>query len=266
MPRLALNLFQKLSLGAEMKFRVIPTILTDGTTVVKGTEFNNWRTVGSAEATARLFAARDVDEIVFLDVEARRKGKSIDLELVSKFSSLLRVPFAVGGGINSLEVASNCLRNGAEKVILGTSAYENPELISKLSSTFGSQAVVVSIDIPNLGPKMIAINSGKVLVEVKALDFAMKVQDLGAGEIILQSIDRDGLQGGYDLSLIQEFSEKLTIPIIASSGAENIEDFAKAYYAGASGGAAGALFQFTEVTPMRVRKELDLMGIPVRKS
>jgi cyclase len=249
-----------------MKFRVIPTILTDGTTVVKGSEFNNWRTVGSAEATARLFAARDVDEIVFLDVEARKKGKSIDLDLVSKFSSLLRVPFAVGGGINSLEVASNCLRNGAEKVILGTSAYEKPELISQLASTFGSQAVVVSVDIPNSNPKTLAINSGNVVINMNALDFAINVQNLGAGEIILQNIDRDGLQKGYDLSSIKEFSEKLTIPIIASSGAGSTADFAKAYYAGASGAAAGALFQFTEVTPMRVRKELDSMGIPVRKN
>jgi cyclase len=249
-----------------MKFRVIPTILTDGTTVVKGSEFNNWRTVGSAEATARLFAARDVDEIVFLDVEARKKGKSIDLDLVSKFSSLLRVPFAVGGGINSLEVASNCLRNGAEKVVLGTSAYEKPELISQLASTFGSQAVVVSVDIPNSNPKTLAINSGSVVINMNALDFAINVQNLGAGEIILQNIDRDGLQKGYDLSSIEEFSEKLTIPIIASSGAGSTADFAKAYHAGASGAAAGALFQFTEVTPMRVRKELDSMGIPVRKS
>jgi cyclase len=249
-----------------MKFRVIPTILTDGTTVVKGSEFNNWRTVGSAEATARLFAARDVDEIIFLDVEASKKGKSIDLDLISKFSSLLRIPFAVGGGINSLEVASNCLRNGAEKVILGTSAYKKPELISQLASIFGSQAVVVSVDIPNSDPETLAINSGKEIVKMNALDFAVKVQDHGAGEIILQSIDRDGLQNGYDLTLIKEFSDKLTIPIIASSGAAGPADFAKAYYAGASGAAAGALFQFTEVTPMRVRKELDSMGIPVRKS
>jgi cyclase len=249
-----------------MKFRIIPIILTDGTTVVKGTKFNNWRTVGSAEATARLFAARDVDEIVFLDVEARNKGKSIDLDLVSKFSSLLRVPFAVGGGIDSLEVASRCLRNGAEKVILGSSAYEKPELISQLSSIFGAQAVVVSIDIPNSDPNCIAINSGRELVKVKALDYAIKVQDLGAGEIILQSVDRDGLQKGYDLALIQEFSKHLTIPLIASSGAGSIADFAAAFHSGASGAAAGALFQFTEITPMRIRRELDSIGIPVRKS
>jgi cyclase len=249
-----------------VKFRIIPTILTDGTTVVKGTEFNNWRTVGSAEATARLFAARDVDEIVFLDVEARKKGKSIDLDLVSKFSSVLRVPFAVGGGIDSLEVASRCLRNGAEKVILGSSAYEKPGLISELSSIFGAQAVVVSIDIPNSDPNFIAINSGKELVKIKALDYAVKAQDLGAGEIILQNIDRDGLQKGYDLTLIQEFSERLTIPVIASSGAGSVTHFAEAFYAGASGAAAGAIFQFTEITPMRARKELALLGIPVRKS
>lgn len=249
-----------------MKFRIIPTILTDGTTVVKGTQFKNWRTVGSAEATARLFAARDVDEIVLLDVEARKKNKSIDLELIKKFSNVLRVPFSVGGGVNTFEVASSCLRNGAEKVILGTSAYEKPELITKLARIFGSQAIVVSVDIPQSNPNFLAIQSGKQSIRLNALDYAIKVQDLGAGEIFLQNIDRDGLQNGFDISLIHKFSKELTIPVIASSGAGKVEDFAEAYFAGAAGAAAGALFQFTEITPFRIRRELEALGIPVRQS
>ena len=249
-----------------MKFRIIPTILTDGTTVVKGTKFNNWRTVGSAEATARLYAARDVDEIIFLDVTARSKGKSIDLDLINKFSRQLRVPFSVGGGIDSVEIASQCLRNGAEKIVLGTAAFEKPELISQLSSTFGSQAVVVAVDIPQSNGDSIAIDSGRTIVEIAPRDFAAMAQERGAGEIIIQSIEKEGMQVGYDLQTIKKFAEFLTVPIIASSGAGSATDFAEAFYAGASGAAAGALFQFTELTPSSVRRELESLGIPVRRS
>lgn len=249
-----------------MKFRIIPTILTDGTTVVKGTKFNNWRTVGSAEATARLYAARDVDEIIFLDVTARSKGKSIDLDLITKFSRQLRVPFSVGGGIDSVEIASQCLRNGAEKIVLGTAAFEKPELISQLSSTFGSQAVVVAVDIPQSNGDSIAIDSGRTIVEISPRDFAAMAQERGAGEIIIQSVEKDGMQVGYDLQTIKKFAEFLTVPIIASSGAGSATDFAEAFYAGASGAAAGAIFQFTELTPSRVRRDLESLGIPVRRS
>jgi cyclase len=249
-----------------MKFRIIPTILTDGTTVVKGTKFNNWRTVGSAEATARLYAARDVDEIIFLDVTARSKGKSIDLDLITKFSRQLRVPFSVGGGIDSVEIASQCLRNGAEKIVLGTAAFEKPELISQLSSTFGSQAVVVAVDIPQSNGDSIAIDSGRTIVEIAPRDFAAMAQERGAGEIIIQSVEKDGMQVGYDLQTIKKFAEFLTVPIIASSGAGSATDFAEAFYAGASGAAAGAIFQFTELTPSRVRRDLESLGIPVRRS
>ena len=110
-----------------MKFRIIPTILTDGTTVVKGKNFNNWRTVGSAVSMARLFASRDIDELIFLDVTARHRKKTIDIDLITKFSNLLSTPFTVGGGIDSVSQAASCLRSGAEKVILGSAAYENPK-------------------------------------------------------------------------------------------------------------------------------------------
>jgi cyclase len=250
-----------------MKFRVIPVILTDGTTVVKGTSFNNWRTVGSAEATSRLFAARDVDELVFLDVGARNKGKAIDMDLVKKFSNQLSIPFAVGGGIDDFDTATLCLRNGAEKIILGTSAFRKPELITKLSETFGAQAVVVTIDVLHLGSKEFAINSGReIITSESSLEFAHRAQDLGAGEIILQCISQDGSQLGYDLDNIRLFVNELTVPIIAGSGAGGTEDFENAFLLGAAGGAAGALFQFTQTTPKEIREDLRSRGVPVRRS
>lgn len=250
-----------------MKFRVIPVILTDGTTVVKGTKFNNWRTVGSAEATSRLFAARDVDELMFLDVGARAKGLSVDINLVKVFSKNLNVPFAVGGGIDDFDTAAACLRNGAEKIVLGTSAFRNPDLVNRLSETFGAQAVVVTIDVLQAGSDRFAIDSGKEIVSSEsALEFALRLQDLGVGEIILQCISQDGLQQGYDFNSLGEIASRLKVPVIASSGASNVSDFEKAYRMGASGGAAGAIFQFTQVTPKVVREDLRSLGIPVRRS
>ena len=250
-----------------MKFRVIPVILTDGTTVVKGANFNNWRTVGSAEAISRLFSARDVDEIIFLDVGARTKGNSISIDLVRAFSDQLNIPFAVGGGIDSFETASLCLRNGAEKVVLGTSAFKNPELVTKLSETFGAQAVVVTIDIVSVGSETFAVNSGREIIHSEsALDFALRLQEKGVGEIILQCISQDGLQSGFDFLSLEQFTEALQVPVIISSGASCVEDFEKAHRAGASGAAAGALFQFTQITPRMVREELRAQGVPVRRS
>jgi cyclase len=250
-----------------MKFRVIPVILTDGTTVVKGANFDNWRTVGSAEAISRLFSARDVDEIIFLDVGARTKGNSISIDLVRTFSDQLNIPFAVGGGIDSFETASLCLRNGAEKVVLGTSAFKNPELVTKLSETFGSQAVVVTIDILSVGSERFAVNSGREMINSEsALDFALRLQEKGVGEIILQCISQDGLQRGFDFLSLGQFTDALQVPVIISSGASCVDDFEKAYLAGASGAAAGAIFQFTQITPKMVREELRAKGIPVRRS
>jgi len=116
-----------------MKVRVIPSILTDGITVVKGEKFNNWRTVGSAEATARLYASRDVDELMFLDVTARSRNTLIDRDLLKHFTNVLNIPFSVGGGINSLEEAKSCFRNGAEKIVLGTAAILNPRFITEIA-------------------------------------------------------------------------------------------------------------------------------------
>lgn len=247
-----------------MKNRVIPTILTDGNTVVKGERFNNWRTVGSAEATARLYAARDVDELIFLDVNASSNGRSISSEMVCRFAEILKVPFGVGGGINSIEIATRLLRAGAEKVILGQAAVSNPALITQIATKFGSQAVTVSIDLE--GPANIASRSNTDLgfSSSTGLEHAERVISLGAGEVLLQSKALDGLRTGMDLQNIAEFSASLSVPLIASSGAGKVEDFAQALRAGASAVAAGAIFQFTEITPGEIRESLRELGFPVR--
>jgi cyclase len=247
-----------------MKHRIIPVILTDGTTVVKGSNFDNWRTVGSAAAVAQLYASRDVDELILLDVKARSHGKHIDKTLVQIFAELLCVPFGVGGGIDTIDTARELLTCGAEKVVLGTGAYLDLNLVKKIADEFGSQAVTVSIDVFENEKLKMCINSGKKSLQDNALEFAEKLVENGAGEIILQSVNHDGMRRGMDLESIEKFSRRIDIPIIASSGAGTLQDFEFAIKAGASAVAAGAIFQFTHITPRDVRNYLDEKGIKVR--
>lgn len=248
-----------------MKIRVIPTILTDGLTVVKGEKFNNWRTVGSAEATARLFANRNVDELMVLDVNARKRGSMIDLDLIKIFTSILDIPFSVGGGINSLQDAASFFRNGAEKIVLGTIALEKPQVISAIADVFGTQAVTVSLDVADTKGDQIFSHSGGTRVGRHPVEVAQMFEQYGAGEILLQSIESDGGMEGYDLSSLRTVCENVKVPVIASSGAGSLANFAEAVAAGASAVAAGAFFQFTQFTPFDVREHLRSIGISVRE-
>ena len=247
-----------------MKIRIIPTILTDGLTVVKGEKFDDWRTVGSAEATARLYASRDVDELLFLDVTARSRGTIIDKNLLTHFSNVLDVPFTVGGGISTIDDAKLCFRFGAEKVVLGTSAIMNPRLITEIAETFGSQAVIVSVDFEQDTSNQVLGDSGKSDSNLNGLEFIETLESLGAGEILLQSIQRDGTLSGMDFKRIELVSALTKLPVIASGGAASLNDFQKAVLSGASAVAAGALFQFTSVTPKEVRRYLADQGVRTR--
>jgi cyclase len=212
-----------------------------------------------------LYASRDVDELLFLDVTARDRKTVIELSLLNHFSSVLDVPFSVGGGINSLEEAKSCFRNGAEKIVLGTSAILNPQLITEIADTFGSQAVIVAMDFESILSDRILINSGKTKSNVDAMVFIENLENLGAGEILLQSCEKDGTMTGFDLDRIRKVSSLTKLPVIAGSGGGNEEDFVHAVNAGASAVSAGAIFQFTEVTPRRIGLSLEQSGIEVRK-
>ena len=249
-----------------MKCRIIPTILTDGQTVVKGTRFNNWRTVGNTQAVAQLYGSRDVDELMFLDVKASERNTSIPESLISSFTEILNVPFSIGGGISSLETASRYLSAGAEKIVLGRSALATPTLISLVAKKFGSQAVVVAIDVLDFENQLIATNCGKLSKSKSVKNWAKEIENLGAGELLLQSVPRDGEMKGMDLQAIAEISSSVNLPLIASSGAGSPEDCAQALKHGASAVAIGAMFQFTEVTPRQVRSYLQQQGFDVRIS
>jgi cyclase len=249
-----------------LKFRIIPTILTDGTTVVKGKNFNNWRTVGSAVAMARLFASRDVDELIFLDVTARHRKKTIDIDLITKFSNLLSSPFTVGGGIDSVSQAASCLRSGAEKVILGSAAYENPKLVGEIADKFGNQAVVVAVDLLSCNSNHFSIHSGSTTISENFLEYIQELERLGAGEIMLQCKALDGEMKGLCLEQLKSAVGVVKCPIVVSSGAASPSDYLNAYKIGAAGVAAGAIFQFTQLTPKEIRESLRSQGVPVRNS
>ena len=247
------------------KVRIIPTLLTDGLTIVKGEEFNSWRSVGSTQAAARLFSYRDVDELMLLDVMATRQNRSISASLIEEFAEILSIPFAVGGGISEMNIARNILRSGAEKIVVGTAAYLNPNFISSLSTEFGSQAIVAVIDIVQNDPFRVAIKSGSEIVKIDLESLISSFNKIGVGEILIQSKQHDGKMKGMNIPAIKKVSNLTDLPIIASSGARSGEDFFEAINNGASAVAAGALFQFTETTPKSIRNFLQSKNIQVRK-
>jgi imidazole glycerol-phosphate synthase subunit HisF len=234
--------------GAEMLAkRIIPTILMKGRQLVKGERFESDRVVGDALQAARIHAMRGVDEILMLDVTATKEGREPDYAMVEQLTRTARVPVTVGGGITEVEHVRKLLAAGADKVSIGSS---KQGMVSRISHKCGTQCVAVTID--DFGSR------DAVMV------FAQDLENAGAGEIILQSIYRDGTMQGYDLPLIEFISGLVSIPVVASGGCSGYPDMHAAIDAGASAVAAGALFQFTDATPRRAAEYLHEQGVEVR--
>lgn len=246
------------------KHRVIPTLLTDGVSLVKGEQFRSWRTVGSVVAAARVFSMRDVDELAILDVTASREGRTIGPDMVKSVADQLSVPLAAGGGVRTLAQFEATLRAGADKVVIGTAAVRDPAFITAATARFGAQAVVVAVDASADGDDSIGVEGGSTTVQGDPVQFAVRAVEAGAGEILLQNISRDGLQLGMDIELIRRVSAAVPVPVIASSGAGSYEHFLEALEAGADAVAAGAMFQFTEQTPRGARNFLAAHGVAIR--
>ena len=246
------------------KHRIIPTLLTDGVSLVKGEQFKSWRTVGSVVAAARVFSMRDVDELALLDVRATVEGRCISSAMVKSVAGCLSVPLAVGGGVKTLEDFEATLRAGADKVVIGTAAVRNLSFISEAAQRFGAQAVVVSVDSLTDESDVVAVEGGTVRVDKTPVELAVEAVDAGAGEILLQSVSRDGMLRGMDLAAIRAVAAAVSVPVVASSGAGQYEHFLQAFEAGADAVAAGAMFQFTEQTPRGARNYLSQAGVAVR--
>lgn len=229
------------------RVRVIPVLLIQDGGLVKTTKFKNPKYVGDPINAVKIFNDKEVDEIVILDISATKNGYAPKIDVIQDIASEAFMPLAYGGGIQTLSHAQELFRCGIEKVILNSILADNPNLITQIANQFGSQSVVVSIDAKKniFGKYAVFIKNGSQKIKITPWDFAKKMEDLGAGEIILNSIDREGTFGGYDIELIKKVTAQVNIPVVASGGAASIEDFSKAIHeGGASAVSAGSMFVF----------------------
>jgi imidazole glycerol-phosphate synthase subunit HisF len=246
-----------------LKVRVIPTLTIKGQRLVKSVTFKDHRNIGSYIAAVRVFNARDVDELVFLDLDAGKKG--IQKWIIEEVTKECFMPVTLGGGVKTISDVTLLLSAGADKVAMNSGALERPELITETARRFGSQCAVVSIDVRHLnGTWNVFSHSGTKDTGMDVISWAKKAELLGAGEILLTSIDREGMMEGYDLDLIRKVSRSVRIPVIASGGAGLPRHCTEAVQAGASAIAAASIFQYTQMTPRAIKEELLRFGIPTR--
>lgn len=244
-----------------LAIRIIPTLLVRNGQLVKGKQFQSWRTVGVPAQAMRIYAARGIDELAYLDIGATLQNQKPDFETIRSITEGLFCPIAIGGGIKTLNDIEQLLRNGADKVIIGT----NIEIIRSAAKRFGSQAICCAIDYRVLSDKTrTIIKCGTQAIGPNPLQIAMRVEQWGAGEILLTSIDRDGMMCGYDLKTIERVATGVRIPVVASGGCGTYEHMAEAIQAGASAVAASSMFLFTDNTPRGAAEYLSKKGIQVR--
>lgn len=250
-----------------LKTRIIPTLLFKDHGLVKGVGFDSWRRVGTALPAIKVYNTRQVDELIFLDITATNQQRAIDFAEIDRLADECFMPLTVGGGVKSIEDFSKLLRAGADKVSINSAALSNPELITQAAKKFGAQCVVVAIDAKKNQKQQYEVftHAGTRATGILAKDWAKKVSELGAGEILLTAIERDGAMQGYDLELIKQVTDQVAIPVIASGGASCYEDMARALLeANASAVAAASIFHFTQQTPMEAKQYLKTKGIAVR--
>ena len=246
--------------------RIIPCLDIKGKEVVKGVEFENLVSSGDPVELAKRYYAEGPDELVLLDIAATAEERKTLIELVEQVAKAVFIPFTVGGGISSVGDMRALLRAGADKVAITTAAVENPRLISEASAIFGSQCIVVGIDAKKEGGRWkVFTRSGKKRTELDVAQWAKEVQRLGAGEILLTSIDKDGTKSGYDLALTKKVSEAVSIPVIASGGAKGPETIFQALTEGKADAAlAASIFHTCEYSVKDVKVYLAKRKIEVR--
>ncbi|MBI5558994.1 MAG: imidazole glycerol phosphate synthase subunit HisF [Deltaproteobacteria bacterium] len=250
-----------------LKVRIIPTLLYKNFGLVKGISFDSWRRVGSALQTIMVYSMREVDELIFLDITATGEQRDPDFEVVDDLADDCFMPLTVGGGIQTIHHVRQLLMMGADKVAINSGAVGNPQLIKDIANRFGSQCAVVSIDYKTHanGVHEIFTHSGTRATGLSPVAFAKQAEEMGAGEILLTSIDRDGTMQGYEPDCLRQVSTSVSIPVIASGGAGNPEDMYLAIDQGkASAVAAASIFHFTEQTPLEMKQYLRGKNIPVR--
>lgn len=247
--------------------RIIPCLDVNNGRVVKGVNFINLRDAGDPVEVAKIYDKQNADELVFLDITATTDGRGTMLDVVSRVAEQIFIPLTVGGGIGKLEDFRNILKLGADKISINSAAVRNPKLISDAASKFGSQCVVVAIDAKANGDGWdVFINGGKINTGKDVVKWAQEVEKLGAGEILLTSMDADGTKMGYDVKLTKVVTQAVSIPVIASGGAGCLEHFKDVIIdGGADAVLAASLFHYGEISIPELKNYLESQGIPVRK-
>jgi len=246
--------------------RIIPCLdVKDGRTV-KGTNFVNLRDAGDAVELAKIYSEQGADELVFLDITATNEKRRTLSELVKKTAREINIPFTVGGGINSIEDIEVLLNSGADKISINTSAIKNPQILSDAAKNFGSQCVVLAIDAKKVGDVWkVFLNGGRIETDLNAIEWAKKGVELGAGEILLTSMNADGTRNGFEIELTRLVAEAVNVPVIASGGAGTMEHFTKVFETGKADAAlAASIFHFREIEIPALKNYLRERKIEVR--
>jgi len=248
--------------------RVIPCLDVDNGRVVKGINFRELRDAGDPVELAKVYDAEGADELTFLDISASHEERATTLEIVSRTAEQVFIPLTVGGGVGSVEDVDRLLRAGADKIAVNTAAIRRPELIAEIADRFGNQVLVLSVDARRAEGTdsgfEVTTHGGRRSAGIDAVEWARRATELGAGEILLNAMDADGTEDGFDLELIRLVRREVTIPVIASGGAGKVEHFPPAVEAGADAVLAATVFHFGVLRVREVKQSLAQAGYPVR--
>ncbi len=250
-----------------LKIRIIPCLDVDSGRVVKGTKFKNLRDAGDPVELAAFYDREGADEIVFYDITASHENRDIARELARRAAEEVFIPYTIGGGVRTVSDMRAMLRAGADKVSINSAAVRTPDLINDGAERFGSQCVVLSVDVKRKEGALgweVCLNGGRLNTGINALEWLVEGERRGAGEFVLNSMDADGTESGYDLDLISEVASKTNLPIVASGGAGDPEHMISAVRAGASAVLAASIFHFGEWKVSEVKERLAQAGIPIR--
>ncbi len=242
-------------------------MLWNGSTLVKGNKFINSRRAGSPITTIKIYNSRDVDEILFLNIVKSSSGEKFDYDFIRQLTDECNVPITIGGGIKKIYEITDLLFAGADKIVINSEAYNNFNLITDSAKKFGSQTIVLGIDYKKINNENICHSySGTKNEKIDPIIWAKKCVDHGVGEIILTSIDHDGLMQGYDCEFLNKFTNEIKVPVVVSGGAGDYDHFLNAFENGASAAAAASIYHFTEKTPNEAKRYLLSKNFPVRKN
>jgi len=247
-----------------LKHRVIPCVLLKNWQLVKSIQFGSFRTIGHPTSTARIYNARNVDELIVLDIDASLEEDEINTEIITDIANECFMPLTIGGGIKTIEDIYTVLNAGADKVSINTKALEDRAFIQKASEIFGSQCIVCSIDVKKYEGCYKVYNKKMGILDIDPLVLAIEYEKYGAGEILLTSIDNEGMTNGYDIELIKYISKNITIPIIINGGMGTPKHAVEAIQNGADAVAAAYIFHFSQYTPNDIKKELIFNNILAR--